>query len=150
MLVEIKSSVDDLNENRSTVRMRVAFVLRSTEVQLLVRRFVRDGYVDNLRCFRLYLVLSPPPCTPTRVVSGTPLSIGNPPSADSSVSAAVCISLRAQNGCSSTFPPPPQSRQRHQARSAQEPVLLGVFAFFAKPCTDHLAISNAIQYPPGC
>ena len=36
----VKSFVDDLNKDQSTVSMRVAFVLRSTEVQLLVRRFV--------------------------------------------------------------------------------------------------------------
>ena len=38
----VKSSVDDLTMERGTVSMRVAFVLRSAEVQLLFRRFVRD------------------------------------------------------------------------------------------------------------
>ena len=36
----VKSSVDDLIEERGTVRMRVAFVLRSVEVQPYVPGFV--------------------------------------------------------------------------------------------------------------
>ena len=38
---QVKSFVDDLNKERGTVSMRVAFVLRSAEVQPLFRRFVR-------------------------------------------------------------------------------------------------------------
>jgi hypothetical protein len=37
---QVKSFVDDLNKERGTVSMRVAFVLRSAEVQPLFRRFV--------------------------------------------------------------------------------------------------------------
>ena len=38
-----KSFVDDLDMGPGTVRMRVAFVLRSTEVQPAVLRFVGGG-----------------------------------------------------------------------------------------------------------
>ena len=46
---------------RSTVSMRVAFVLRSAEVQLLFRRFVRDLSIVIRHETRL--VNSPPPQT---------------------------------------------------------------------------------------
>jgi hypothetical protein len=39
----VKSFVDDLTKGRGTVSMRVAFVLRSAEVQPLFRRFVCDA-----------------------------------------------------------------------------------------------------------
>ena len=44
---------------RSTVSMRVAFVLRSAEVQLLFRRFVRD--LSSVFRHSTRLVNSPPP-----------------------------------------------------------------------------------------
>ena len=53
-----KSFVDDLNKDQSTVSMRVAFVLRSTEVQLLVRRFVRVA--GTIHCTKLLAFHLPP------------------------------------------------------------------------------------------
>ena len=52
----VKSSVDDLTMERGTVSMRVAFVLRSAEVQPLFR-----DLCVVLRAFSMqYLVNSPP------------------------------------------------------------------------------------------
>ena len=41
----VKSSVDDLTMERGTVSMRVAFVLRSAEVQPLFRDLCDDTYL---------------------------------------------------------------------------------------------------------
>ena len=42
---QVKSSVDDLTMERGTVSMRVAFVLRSAEVQPLFRDLCVDVYI---------------------------------------------------------------------------------------------------------
>jgi hypothetical protein len=43
-----KSFVDDLNKERGIVRMRVAFVPRSAEIQPLFWRFVKHSYLLKL------------------------------------------------------------------------------------------------------
>ena len=53
-----KSFVDDLIMERGTVSMRVAFVLRSAEVQPLVPRFVRPSRDERFTSSLLYLFLS--------------------------------------------------------------------------------------------
>ena len=98
MLVEIKSSVDDLNENRSTVRMRVAFVLRSTEVQLLVRRFVWVAYTIRAIVERKLLTFHLPPSNvyglawPACVVL-SPLSASNTATCMSCCCCCRCVPL---------------------------------------------------------
>ena len=55
---QVKSFVDDLSTERGTVSMRVAFVLRSAEVQPLFLRFVQVDVLTDV------LAISPPQSTP--------------------------------------------------------------------------------------
>ena len=56
-----KSFVDDLNKERGTVSMRVAFVLRSAEVQPLFRLICALALVVPIVVLQTALADSPPP-----------------------------------------------------------------------------------------
>ena len=58
---QVKSFVDDLNKERGTVSMRVAFVLRSAEVQPLFRLICALALVVPIVVLQTALADSPPP-----------------------------------------------------------------------------------------
>ena len=129
--------------------MRVAFVLRSTEVQLLVRRFVRDGSIDNICWIWLYLAVSPPPSNPQQGSSlETYLAHWEPTPNRTPLWALLLQSCRCSDG-DGDHHSPLQLGKDVLAGSALKPTCQDVFAFFVKSRTYGSAVGHAPQYSPG-